>query len=277
MMMYKAQFKPNATEEDKVNSDKASVQLLKRFAPLFKKYLVLLKTAKIDFEDREQKAFVKIFIGDKQLKNALKRDRITAKFRHPIMLKFNFIKETYGSLSEDEILTDLYTSFFTLLKRYKQMGKNFCAYLHRSYNYEVGRHIMKFTKNPANIPYRTVEYEEYMESSLDGTIESCFEDSIYENNMGIPDISWINGSSCSDIFACLTNLERKLLIKYYIEDYNDRQIAEEFGMRVNNVNQKRRRAVVKLAVETGVDITKIKRSRKSGKKALKFRTETRRN
>ena len=86
--------------------------------------------------------------------------------------------------------------------------------------------------------------------------------------MGIPDLTWINGTSCSDIFQELEPLERKLLIKYYLEDYNDKQIAEEFSMHINTVNQKRRRAVIKLAQLMGVDEKKIKRSRKSGKQAM---------
>lgn len=108
-----------------------------------------------------------------------------------------------------------------------------------------------------------------MQIYSDMNIEECaFEDKVYENNVGIPDLSWISGMNCSDIFQNLEPLERKLLIKYYLEDYNDRQIAEEFGMHINTVNQKRRRAVLKLAHNNGVDEKSIKRSRKSGKQAM---------
>ena len=98
--------------------------------------------------------------------------------------------------------------------------------------------------------------------------EDCFTDKIYENNVGIPDMTWISGQNCSELFQSLAPLDRKLLIKYYMEDYNDRQIAEEFGMHINTVNQKRRQAVVKLANILGISEEEIKRNRKSGKKAL---------
>ena len=41
-------------------------------------------------------------------------------------------------------------------------------------------------------------------------------------------------------------------------------------MHINTVNQKRRKATMKLAIEQGIDIKKIKHSRKSGKKALLY-------
>ena len=116
-----------------------------------------------------------------------------------------------------------------------------------------------------------------MQTAKDNVVEEAtLQDMTYENEMGIPDISWITGENCSEIFASLSPLERKLIIKYYLEDYNDRQIAEEFGMHINTVNQKRRRAVLALARANQIDEKSIKRNRKSGKKAM-LNTELRRN
>ena len=269
-MRYKKQFEENATEEMIADSKEAGGELLVRFEPLFKKYLVLIQTGHIDFGDREMKRFVLSFIGDPALKAALKRKRATSRFCHPINQRFAFVVETYGKRDSVDIMIDLQMLFFVLAKRYKQMGKNFCAYLYNAYCYEVSRHIKKYTNNPANIPYRNIEYEDYMQSYSEYSIENCFEDQIYENSLGIPDTSWVRGESCSDIFLCLTPEERKIIIKYYLEDYNDRQIAEVFGMHINTVNQKRRKATMKLAIEQGIDIKKIKHSRKSGKKALLY-------
>ena len=246
----------------------AGCYIIQKFEPLVKKYVALIKTAQINFEDPETKRFVIGFIGDPSLKMALKREKQSAKFRHPILLKFNFVKETYGAISEKEIITDLQMLLLVLARRYKQVGKNFCAYVYNVYCYEVSRHIKKFIKDPSNIHYRNLPYEDFMHTYESYTEEYVFENKIYENNMGIPDLTWINGTSCSDIFQELEPLERKLLIKYYLEDYNDKQIAEEFSMHINTVNQKRRRAVIKLAQLMGVDEKKIKRSRKSGKKAM---------
>ena len=83
-----------------------------------------------------------------------------------------------------------------------------------------------------------------MQKSIDDfTTEAVpFEDKLFENEIGIPDISWVSGLGCSELFEQLTPLERKLLVKYYLEDYNDRQVAEGMGMHINTVNARRRSA-----------------------------------
>lgn len=69
------------------------------------------------------------------------------------------------------------------------------------------------------------------------------------------------------MFNKLSVFQRKVLVKYYLEDWNDRQIAEYLGAHINTVNQKRRDAIDLLCAEMGVSKENIKRSRKSGKKA----------
>ena len=268
VMQFQRQFKEDATDEDKKKSDQAAEELLERFIPLFRKYITLICAGKIDFGDPEMRRFVGLFINDPTLKRALNRRNAADKHLHNIHSRFNFIVETYGKQGEDEILVDLQMLLLVLAKRYKQMGRNFCAYTYNAFCYEVSRHIAKFTRDPSNIPYRKVEYEDYMQSCEDEEIEECFEDKIYEDSLGIPDLTWINGETCSDTFMNLTNLERKLIIKYYLEDYNDRQISELYSMHTSTVNLRRRKAIRKVAVALGMDPDKIKRSRRSGKLSI---------
>lgn len=270
VFLYQKQFQPCAVAHQIGQSKQAAADLIKKFYPLFKKYNVLLKSGQIDFNDSEMKMFVASFVDDEPLKKALRRRIQKAAFRQQIHQRFNFVKETYGSLPEDEIKIDLDIIFLEMAKRYKAMGRSFCGYLYNSFRYEVSRHIKKFTRNPLNIHYRNCEYEDYMKSTAEeeGFEEDCFEDKFYENSLGIPDLSWISGKNCSDIFQCLTPLERKLLVKYYMEEWNDRQIAEEFSIHINTCNQKRRQAVAKLAAVLCINEEDIKRNRKSGKKAV---------
>lgn len=267
-MTYQQQFKETAKDEEREAAKEAAEELISRFQPLFKKYVTLITSGHIDFGDSEMKRFVLTFVGDPELKAALKRRRQTAKYRAGISDKFNFVVASYGALPNQEIELDLQMLLMVLAKRYKQMGKNFCAYLKNCFCFEVSRHITKFTRERSNIQYTTIEYEDWMESHEDEAFEECFDDKLYEDTMGIPDMTWVAGESCSDSFQTLDPLERKLLLKYYMEDYNDRQIAEEFSMHINTVNQKRRKAVNKLATAMGVDPKSIRRNRKSGKKAL---------
>lgn len=268
VMTFQTQFQEFSDPINKRKAEQAATLLLKRFTPLFRKYITLIKTGQIDFMDTEMRRFVRSFIGEPHLKLALRNRYPSTQSKHEILLRFNFVKETYGALNEDDILIDLQMLFLVLAKRYKQMGRNFCAYVYNVYSYEVCRHIQKFIKNPANIHYRSMEYIEHMQSCYDERIETCFEDQIYETNTGMPDFSWINGKTCSDPFLCLSPLERKIIIKYYMEEYNDRQIAEEFGMHINTVNVRRRKAVNKLAEVLNIEPKTIRRNRRSGKKAL---------
>lgn len=260
VIAFQQQFLPGASLEDKIKAKEASDYLIFKFSPLFRKYITLIKYGQIDFTDVEMKQFVALFIDDYELKKALNRKKQKSEYKADIYKRFNFILETYGLLAEDDILSDLNMCFLTLCKRYRNVGKNFCAYVYNSYRYEVARHIKKFTKDPGNIKYKLLHYED----SING---QSYEDSYHEDIMGLPDYTWINGQGCSDIFSDLSTIQRKILIKYYLEDWNDKQIAEYTGLHINTINQKRRLATEILANKTGISIDDILRSRKSGRKA----------
>lgn len=268
VLKYQAQFNEDADNIIKTEAKESANKLLERFSPFFKKYVTLLKTGQVDWDDMEMKQFISNFIDDIELKKALARKKQKAHYRNEIHQKFNFIIETYGELSEEEILLDLQTLLLIIAQRYKQMGKNFCAYVYNSYRYEVARHIKKYIKNPLNISYKNLQYEDCINGTSDFEIQNSYEDNYYEDLTGIPNTSWIQGQNCSDIFSCLSPLDRKILVKYYLEEWKDGQIAENLGMHINTVNQKRRSAAKVIAEKLDLDLNSIKRTRKSGKRAI---------
>jgi hypothetical protein len=271
VMLYQKQFPKEGfepTPEDIIIAKESAIELLKRFSPLFKKYLVLMKSGQIDFDDKEMKLFICSFIEDQRLQRALRRKKQKSEYRSEIYKRFNFIKETYGSIPDDEMLMDIQMLFLVMAKRYKQMGKSFCGYIYNSYRHEISRHIKKFIRNPLNITYKNLEFEDCVNGNLDSNMEQSYEDNYYEDSTGLPDATWIQGGNCSDIFLGLHPMERKILVKYYLEEWNDRQIAEEFSIHINTVNQKRRSAVAAVARNAGIDLEGIKRNRRSGKKAI---------
>ena len=267
VMIYQKQFEEGATESDLVESRKAAGQIIEKFSPLIRKYITLLKSGQIDWNNMETKSFISNFVDSRDSIRALNRIRQTSKFRDHIHMKFEFVVKTYGAIPEEEMLTDLQSLLLLKAQKYKQMGKNFCSYLYNSYKFEVSRHIKKFIKNPLNIPYKNLQYEDFMNGENDN-VSTFHEDNYYEESTGVPGLEWVNGVSCSEIFSCLSNNDRKILVKYYLEDWNDQQIATVLGMHINTVNQRRRSATKKLADELGIDITNIKRTRRSGKKAV---------
>lgn len=268
VMLYQSQFALNATHNEKEAAKDAAAELLIRFSPLFKKYLLLLKSGQVDFNDKEGKLFVCSFLEDPALRKALKRPRQRAEYQSEIYKRFCFVKETYGSCPDDEIMMDLQTIFLVIARRYKKMGRSFCGYLYNSYRHEMSRHIKKFIRNPLNISYKNLEYEDCVNGREDVGLESSYEDNYYENITGLPDFSWLAGQNCSEAFVGLSVIDRKILVKYYLEEWNDRQISEEFGIHINTVNQKRRSALLHIADSMGVEATDIKRNRRSGKRAV---------
>lgn len=265
VMIYKKQFEDGSTEEEKRESRAAANKLIERFNPLFKKYVLLFKTCQIDFTDSDVKTFIRTFIADPRLHRALKRTRSKTEFRGEIYKKFAFVCETYGQLSEDDILIDLQMLLLVLAKRYKAMGKNFCAYVHNCFRYEVSRHVKKFIKNPINIGYKNMSYADESNGLNDAGLENSYEDNYYESETGIPNATWISGETCSDVFNTLSNIERKIIVMYYAEEKNDKQISKALGLHINTINQKRRKAISIIANECDIDISEVRRNRHSGK------------
>lgn len=239
-------------------------ELLERFSPLFKKYLALIKHNQIDFNDMEQKSFVSLFIDDRILRRVLNRKVTPNSYKPDIYQKSNFIKETYGTNYEEDIMYDLYICFLNVARRYKQIGKNFCAYLYNVYKHEVARFIKAYIKNPLSIPYKNFQYEDFINGSEDTLIIEEQESSYYESLTGLPDTSWILGETCSNEFSLLSPLQRKIIIKYYLEDWSDRQIAESMGIQTSSINSKRREALNLLCQHFNIDPSSLKRMRKSG-------------
>ena len=196
--------------EEKELSKGPAEELLNRFAPLFKKYMMLIKHNQIDFNDMEQKSFVSLFMDDITLRRVLNRKVTPPSYRSDIYLKSNFIKETYGSNSEQDIINDLYVCFLKIAKRYKQVGKNFCAYLYNVFKHEVARMIKGQIKNPLSIPYKNFQYEDYVNGTEDSYQVEIYEDTYYESYTGLPDLSWVLGDTPSSIYPhCAPHQETK--------------------------------------------------------------------
>lgn len=95
--------------------------------------------------------------------------------------------------------------------------------------------------------------------SIDDTIERY-----RDQETGRPSIDWFKGD-CGKAFSTLTEMERKIIVKYYMDHWKDAQIADAFGLHLNTINYKRRNALKKIYEATGRDFSELKRSRNSGR------------
>lgn len=244
-------------------------ELLNRFQPLFKKYINLLKTGQINFNNLEQKLFVSLFVNDPLLKKAMfSKSGLDKQTKAQISARFNFVKETYGNQDEYNILTDLYVIFLTLARRYKKKNRSFACYVYNSIRFEVYRMINKYTHNPVNIHYKNLSYEECLENNYwefaDDSVLSI-EEQVEFNEEADINYQWIQGVTCSEVFKKLTPLERKIVTKYYLEGASDKQVANEYKLHINTCNSKRHTAIEKIAAAVGLTKKDVKRSRNTGK------------
>lgn len=253
-----------ATQRELEESDKAATELLKVFTPFFHKYLTIITTGDIKWNNPEQRLFVSMFMETKELRYALYgKNKVDKDLKQIISQRFNFIKETYGHYDEDEIMTDLHYLFFIMAQRYKKTNRSFCCYLYNAYRFEVFRHIQKLLRNPLNIHYRSISYDTELEVR-EIAYECDMDEKISTIDTGMPSITWIFGQNCSEEFVDLTPLERKIIAKYYIEQKADKQIAKELGIHLNTCNNKRHQALLKIAKAKNIDPKEIKRCRNSG-------------
>ena len=132
------------------------------------------------------------------------------------------------------------------------------------YKHEVARFIKAYIKNPLSIPYKNFQYEDFINGSEDAFLIEEQENSYYESITGLPDMSWLLGDTCSTEFLFLTPLQRKIMVKYYLEDWSDRQIAESMGVQTSSINGKRREALNMLCEYYNIEPSSLKRMRKSG-------------
>ncbi len=247
VLEYQQQFKDSPSAIQIKLSKDAALELLHRFYPYFYKYIILIKSSRINYADNDLRFFIYSFISEQDLKMKLKnKQRLSIEDRSRILDNFQFIRKTYGSKPAEEILIDINVLFLGMCKKYKSMGRNFCGYLYNVFKYEMLRFVSDYIKEPMSIPYRNITYEEYMMSNEDELI-SEFDESFYTENMGIPDADWLKGIKCSAEFWDFTYLERRIMVEYYLEERTDKEVGEVIGLPRGEVMMIRREATRKLS------------------------------
>lgn len=156
----------------------------------------------------------------------------------------------FECIPEEDLKHELYVIFLRLLDRYQPNGKLFGSYLCTAFIFELSRYIKKIIKNPITFE-NNIHYNDMFNTCNSGDdfiirnstefdeILNCYDEVDFDD-------SWVLGISCSEEFLCLTPLERIILVKYYIEGMNDREIANAIGINRNIANQKRRTALEKI-------------------------------
>lgn len=137
-------------EQCQQGDNDAAMELLDLFKSYLGKYFLLIKEGIINFDDRDTRNFLNLFISNKSTREALKRSRQSSETRTEAYKAAHSLKSRCKSLDKEDLEQELACAFLVLVHRYKKKGKNknFAGYLYNAYRYELYRQIDKITKDP---------------------------------------------------------------------------------------------------------------------------------
>lgn len=242
----------NLVEQYQQGNSEVALELLDLFKGYLGKYFLLIKEGMINFDDRDTRNFLNLFISDKQTRTALKRSRQSSEVRTEAHKAAHSLQSRCKCLDKDDLEQEIACAFLTLVNRYEKKGKNknFAGYLYNSYRYELYRQIEKITKDPVgfaseyNISYDDEENIPLIEGDSSGSIN--FEDlpSIIGDELST---NWIHGNTASEIFENLTPFDRLILKLYYVDGLRDHEIATKTGYHRQWIIRKRHAAIKHIA------------------------------
>lgn len=239
-------------------NEKAGLELIDIYEPFLRKYYKLVKDGLLNFQDKDSRKFVGLFIEDADCRKKLVKNRLfsedTTTMAH---LAAGMICHLCQDISQDDIMQELITLFIVLAKRYKKKGKNlfFGGYLYSSYKYELYRRILMLTTDPL-VHRADMNLEYYDESYMNDEEMVLDEPCIYTNEpvMVIDDDlgnSWVRGLTCTEAFEDLSPTERLILKLKYYDNLTDIEISQRMGLHRNTIRAHRLKAIDKIKYQLG--------------------------
>jgi RNA polymerase sigma factor (sigma-70 family) len=221
-----------------------STKLVNQYKNFLNKYCTLFYSNTIDFRNYDIRCFLACYIEDKKLSNSLRRGKyhssktVAAAYKVLHYLRLKLRNHTYQEL-EHELLIP----FLQCAKSYQPQGIGFAKYLYNSYRYELKRHLDRNIKLDAmdrhEILYRDIWVEdEWEEEELPEhlTIEM-------DEHFELSDPNWIHGKKAGEPFSNLKPHERYILVKYYYEEYTDKEIARMLPYNPKSIHRIRMRLI----------------------------------
>lgn len=215
----------------------AAAELINMFQGYLVRWLLVL-TGQAAFSDKYHRQFVSLYV-----RNRGRRMRIlNGDYRgiNDFLYWSGVIRERYQDMPRDEKWNALVLCLLELARRYSPWDgvRDYHTYVMRSFPYYLHRHLEEYAGDMSSFSQIVVplaEQPDYEDGQPDVAIPATVDDTAL-------DAAWVAGSTAGDGFAALTPLERQILLYYYRDHYNDREIAERLGVGRCSVNRRRIRA-----------------------------------
>lgn len=229
------------------------------------KYYYMLRMGRFSFDDLESRTFINCFIGNAEVRSAMRKWFQSADTRRHAVKALTDIVKRLWHISDEELKQDLRLLFIQQMQRYKKIKKNvyFSGYLCNSYGFAVVDYVMKRmkSKEPYVIKYNTYQIIPMQEEVYvdDASSIDINERTLYNTPMMLDDDelgnSWVRGLTCGEEFMKLNHFQRLILKLYYQDDMSDGKIAKLMNMHINTIHNHRKRAI-KIVEQEAIRISK---------------------
>lgn len=215
-------------------------QLIAQYGNFINKYYFLIKNGNIDFSNYDIRCFLSCYVSDEGLSRSLRRGKYHSSETIASAYKvLRTLRHKLRNHNEKEMYHEILIPFLQLAQGYKQVGVGFDKYLYKAYKYELKRHLdnMKWDAlDHGGLLYRDISVEEEWEEEIPE--ELVFE---MDEQFELSDPRWIHGHRSGEPFSDLKPHERYILVKYYYEEYTDREIARMLPFNPKSIQRIRKR------------------------------------
>jgi RNA polymerase sigma factor (sigma-70 family) len=211
-------------------------EVIKKYHFFIMKYHKLISKGYFDYKNYDIKIFLCCYISEEELRRNLKRGKFHSKeIKEKVDLVIKNIRKGFSEYDidrnsenpKDELYNELVCILLECHKNFKENEIGFEKYLYKSFRYKLKRicdkKMQQVIIKQKSDPYKEDMAEEKME--MEDEI-----DFLYNNRL------FLNGINCEFPFEEMSYLERFILVKYYVNEMTDKEIAKECGYHPKYIN-----------------------------------------
>ena len=214
------------------------------------KYYLLLRYGRVNFNDRDTRRFLMLFIEDPEIRKKLIPFFQYKDVKARVISKVECLVKQLEFISDEDLIQDLRVLFLTQVKKYrKRRGKvSFTGYLYNSYRYVVKNHVERLLKPKDPLTHKRKNVIHFQDDRFeDENSKISVDDRIFWDEIRILEDdelgnNWVRGLTCGEEFGKLNSFQRLILKLHYEDELSDRTIGEKLGMHINTIFKQRKRA-----------------------------------
>lgn len=219
-------------------------ELLDKYKNFLSKYHQLLYKGVIDFNNYDIRKFLSCYLKDSDERRSFLKGKYHSKQDVANGYRIlSYIRQAFQGFTSREVYHELIIPFLECAKRYRYINKSFNSYLYNTYRYELVRHINSILFQRFNVKHPLIE-KHHIEIELKENVDELKIE--LDDDLSLNHPHWLNGKKTNDPFKQFTREERLILVKYYMEDYTDKEIGRLIGKHRKSVNRMRLKAIRKI-------------------------------